>query len=263
MLRMLRKIHRSFDEDASVDVSESDGVRSLHLGNATVQSAMLIKSPFELELKYTRGMMAYLLFAEDAADVLAIGLGGGSVPKYIYQHLPQAQIRVIEINPKIIRIARSHFAVPEDDERLRVIAGDGAAYLREHLETARVLMLDAFDSHGIPQDLCTQPFFDSCAAALSGDGIFVVNLWGSDRNFDVYLQRIEQSFERKVLTLLTGRPGNIVVLAFRRAPADLRWTHLRERARALEKTHKIEFLEFVETLREHNPNSANRLLMDA
>lgn len=263
MLSMLRKIHRSFDADASVDVSESGGVRSLHLGNATVQSAMLIKAPFELELRYTRGMMAYLLFAEEAADVLAIGLGGGSVPKYIYHHLPQTRMRVIEINPKIIRIARSHFEVPEDDERLRVIIGDGAAYLREHTETAEVLMLDAFDSHGIPQDLCTQPFFDSCAAALSGDGIFVVNLWGSDRNFDIYLQRIEQSFERKVLILPTGRPGNIVVLAFRRAPVDLRWARLRERAKALEKAHKIEFLEFVEALREHNPNTANRLLMDA
>lgn len=263
MLRMMRKIHRSVDQEASVDVSESAGVRSLHLGNDTVQSAMNIKAPFALELRYTRGMMAFLLFMKQVDNLLAIGLGGGSVPKYIYHHLPQVKSRVIEINPQIIRVARSHFAVPEDDERFAVILADGAAYLSEHVETAQVLMLDAFDSYGIPSDLCTQPFFDNCAAALTGDGMFVVNLWGSDRNFDIYLQRIEQSFERRVLILPTGRPGNIVVLAFRRLPADLRWSTLRERAKALESEHSIEFLEFVEKLREHNANTAHRLLLDA
>ena len=66
-----------------------------------------------------------------------------------------------------------------------------------------------------------------------------------------------------MLVLPTGRPGNVVVMAFRRAPADLRWASLRERARALEQYHRIEFLDFVEKLREHNPNTGHRLLMEA
>lgn len=262
MLR-LRRVHRNVEQESSIDVSEVDGVRSLHIGNSTVQSAMRIKAPFELELRYTRGMMAFLLFAPHVDNVLAIGLGGGSVPKYIYYHLPQARIKVVEIDPRIIRIARSHFEVPEDDARLAVIEGDGAQYLQQHPEQAQVLLLDAFDSEGIPRDLCSQEFFDSCAAALTGEGIFVMNLWGSDKNFDVYRQRMERSFADRVLVLPTGRPGNIVVLGFRRQPAELRWAVLRERARALEEYHKIEFLEFVEKLRENNPNTNHRLLMDA
>ena len=77
----------------------------------------------------------------------------------------------------------------------------------------------------------------------------------------MYLQRIEQSFNQRVLILPTGRPGNIVVFGFKRAPSDLRWATLRERAKTLELAHKIEFLEFVEKLREHNPNTNNRLLL--
>lgn len=263
MLRAGRRVHRSVADESSVDVSESNGVRSLHLGSEAVQSAMRVMAPFELELRYTRGMMAFLLFADDVKEVLAIGLGGGSVPKYLYYHLPQTNIRVVEINPQVIRIARSHFEVPDNDERFAVIQGDGVQYLREHAATAQVLMIDAFDSHGIPAELCSQEFFDSCAGALAADGIMTINLWSSDRNFDIYLQRIERSFEGKALTLPTGRPGNIVVIGFRRMPADLRWTALRERAKALEAYHKIEFLEFVEKLREHNPNTQHRLLMDA
>jgi spermidine synthase len=36
---------------------------------------------------------------------------------------------------------------------------------------------------------------------------------------------------------------------------------LRARAKELEKTHKIEFLQFVEKLAEHNDSTSNRIFM--
>lgn len=259
--RFARSIHRKVSGDESVDVSESDGVRSLHLGSATVQSSMRVAAPQDLELTYTRGIMAYMLFRPHACNVLAIGLGGGSIPKFIHHYLPEFTTRVVEINPQIIAIARSHFHLPEDDERLQVIEADGAEYLRGHPTDAEVLIVDAFDSQGVPPDLCSQDFFDSCAEALTIDGLMAINLWGSDKNFDVYLQRIEQSFGGRVLVLPTGRPGNIVVFGFRRTPPDLRWVTLRERAKNLQDQLKIEFLEFVERLRDNNLNTSNRLIV--
>jgi spermidine synthase len=44
------RIHRLFDREASVEVSEKDGVRYLHLGSSTVQSAMRVADPAELVL---------------------------------------------------------------------------------------------------------------------------------------------------------------------------------------------------------------------
>ncbi|HYD34361.1 MAG TPA: polyamine aminopropyltransferase [Methylophilaceae bacterium] len=261
--RFLRSIHRSVSPDDSVDVSESDGIRSLHLGNSTVQSSMRLSDPYALELAYTRGMMAFLLFYPEARNMLMIGLGGGSVPKYIHHYLPSMRsIKVVELNPKVIQIARTLFAVPDNDERLEIIEGDGAQYVRENPDTIQVLMIDAFDSHGIPAELCSQEFFDQCAVALTCDGMMVINLWGSDKNFDVYLLRIEQAFGRRVLILPTGRPGNIVVLAFKRNPAELRWVELREHAKTLERTHKIEFLQFLEKIRDCNPSTAHRLTLE-
>ncbi len=259
--KFARSVHRSVSPDSSVDVSETDGVRSLHLGSATVQSSMRVSAPFDLELAYTRGIMSFLLFRPEAREALVIGLGGGSIPKFLHRFLPEIRTRVVELNPQVIGVARSHFHLPPDDARLQVIEGDGALYLREHPATAEVLIVDAFDSHGVPPDLCSQDFFDSCAEALTADGLMAINLWGSDRNFDVYLQRIEQSFGGRVLVMPTGRPGNIVVFGFRRPPGDLRWVSLRERARTLEADYRIEFLEFVERLRDNNPNTANRLFV--
>ena len=248
--------------DDSVDVSELDGVRALHLGSITIQSAMRIKDPFALELAYTRGMMCFLLFTKERSlNVLAIGLGGGSLPKYMHAYCPDIVTKVIELNPKIIQIARSQFYVPENDDALEVIEGDGLQYLAEHTQVADVLMIDAFDSNGIPPDFCSQDFFDACANTLSSEGILAINLWGSDKKFDIYCQRIEQSFAGNVLILPTGKPGNIAVFGFKRAPADLRIASLRERAKALELSHKIEFLQFVEKLVEHNPSNNHRIFM--
>ena len=264
MFRVAKNLMRGLTNASandSVDVSESDGVRALHLGSITIQSAMRIKDPFALELAYTRGMMCFLLFNNEVKQVLSIGLGGGSIAKYIHAYCPDVISTVIELNPKIIQIARSQFYVPENDERLKVIEGDGLQYLAEHSDVADVLVIDAFDSNGIPPDFCSQEFFDQCATTLNSSGILAINLWGSDKKFDVYLQRIEQSFSGNVLILPTGKPGNIAVFGFKREPMDLRIANLRERAKTLEKTHKIEFLQFVEKLAEHNASSNNRLFM--
>lgn len=262
MLRAARKFMNAIAGD-SVDVSETNGVRSLHLGSVTVQSSMRVRDPNALELAYTRGMMCFLLFGFDVRNVLAIGLGGGSIPKYIHAYCPEIKTKVIEINPRIIQVAYSQFYVPENDERLEVMEGDGLQYLAEHSAVADVLMIDAFDRNGIPPDFCSQAFFDQCANTLNREGMLAINLWGSDKNFDIYLQRIEQSFNGKVLMLPTGKPGNIVVFGFNREPADLRIASLRERAKILEKHHQIEFLQFVEKLAEHNQSSNNRIFLSA
>lgn len=262
MFRVAKHLMKAFASEA-IEVSESNGIRALHMGSVTVQSAMQIRDPNALELTYTRGMMCFLLFNSHIEQVLAIGLGGGSIPKYIHAHCLEISTTVIEISPKIIQVARSQFYVPDNDERLQIVEGDGLQYLADHTSATDVLLIDAFDSNGIPPDFCSQDFFDQCAETLKSDGILAINLWGSDKNFDVYLQRIEQSFASKVLILPTGKPGNIVVFGFNREPADLRIGRLRDRAKQLEKNHKIEFLQFVEKLVEYNEGTSNRIFMSS
>ena len=75
-----------------MEISEEDGIRYLHLGSDTIQSGMRINAPDELVLAYTRSMMSFLLFGPEPARVLSIGLGGGSVNKWIYRHLPGSRL---------------------------------------------------------------------------------------------------------------------------------------------------------------------------
>lgn len=256
-----RRIHKAVEAGDVVDVSELDGVRSLHLGSKTVQSSMRISAPNELELAYTRGMMSFLLFHPEPARFLMIGLGGGSLAKFVYHRLPAARITAVELNPRVVAAARAYFYLPAEDERFEVEIAEGGQYVADHPDSADVLMLDGFDGVSLADSLVTQRFYDDCAAALGDRGVLAVNLWGSDPNFDVYLQRIETSFNGLTLCLPTEKRGNIVVLGFKRSPGNPRWDELRQRAKELERIYGLEFLKFVENLHDLNAHTEKRLLI--
>jgi spermidine synthase len=255
------RIRKPEADSESVYISEKFGVRTLHIGSDTVQSAMRVGRPYDLEIAYTRSMMAFLLFNADPREVLMIGLGGGSLAKFIYHQLPQARTVAVEVNPRVVTIARQFFSVPVDDERLQVIVGDGSAFVHTHKRRPDVIIVDGYDSESQVEELSTVAFYRDCARVLDQAGVFVVNLWGGDRNYTTCVSRISDAFGGHIACLPAGRPGNIVALAFKRTPAALQWDELRRRADALALAHGLEFPEFVKQLAVLNRNDAQRLFI--
>jgi spermidine synthase len=255
MFKFNRKIHKAMSDFEMVEVTETDGIRSMHLGSPTIQSSMKVKDPYALVLAYSWGAMSSLLFKPAASKLLLVGLGGGSIAKYVWKFCPQIQQTVVELNPQVIQVARSHFYVPDDDERLQIIEGDGIAYLQQHPGQCDWLMMDAFGSNGLPPDFCTQAFFDDCAEALTPSGLFTINLWGSDKKFDIYMQRMEQTFDQRVLMMPTGKPGNIIVFGLKAELPIPDLATLRKRAQEAMQTHNINFADLIDRLQGANPNN--------
>jgi spermidine synthase len=244
--------------EPSVEVSEKDGIRSLHLGSETVQSSMRLSDPVELVLSYTRAMMAFLLFEPDPRRLAMIGLGGGSLAKFIYHHMPQASLVAVECLPAVIFAARRYFHVPADDERFRAELEDGSAWVAARRDCCDVLLVDGYDGHAQVESLASESFYANARAALSQRGVLVANLWSSDERFDTYVQRMERVFDA-VVCVPAERRGNIIVLALARSPGRPSWDDLRGRARRLQARYGLEFLNFVEGLRELNPHEGGRL----
>lgn len=236
----------------TVYISEKFGVRSLHIGSDTVQSAMRLAKPDDLELSYTRAMMGFLLFHAHPVRFLMIGLGGGSVAKFIHRRMPEARIRAVELDPQVVAVARQCFLLPENDERLQVVVGDGAEYMAGDAAEADVIMVDGYDAESHVEELATLAFYRHCRQRLAPGGILVVNLWGGDKAFNEILKRIENVFEEGTLCLPARKPGNVIVFGFRDAPGAQQWKALRERAGGLEKTYGLEFSLFVAGLQSMN-----------
>ncbi|MBB5017115.1 spermidine synthase [Chitinivorax tropicus] len=254
-------MHKSKGQLGQVDVSEEKGIRSLHLGSITVQSSMKVSSPDELVLEYTRCMMGFLLFCPPPQRAVTIGLGGGSVVKWIHRYLPMTHNTVVEINPQIVQVARSMFFVPNDDEQLQILIDDGANYIAGRDEIADVILVDGYDGYEIVEQLNTEAFYQHCRDALTESGVLVVNLWGNHRLFDTWLQRIERVFEGHVACLPAQTKGNVAIFAFKRAQGNPKWVALRDRARNLEQQYGLEFPVFVSQLGKLNMHSDKRLLI--
>lgn len=193
-------------------VYESLTTKALHFSISEIQSRMDVRDPYALDLEYTQTMMGFLLFLPQPRRIAMIGLGGGSLAKFCHRNLPHTFIQVVEINPHVLAL-REHFHVPRDDERFHVIHGDGAQAVRDGSTRPDVLMVDGFDSDGLPARLCSQRFYDDCYETLQPGGIMVANLHYGHRQYPLYLDRIERSFGGAVIVVNDSDLSNSIVFA--------------------------------------------------
>jgi spermidine synthase len=219
---------------------ESDGMLSLQFDALCLQSEMNIEDPDQLVFSYTRAMMSFLLFEPSPKRIAMIGLGGGSLAKYCYRYLPGAEIAVVEINPDVIAL-RNEFAIPADDARFKVLLGDGAVFVKESNDLFDVLMVDGFDTTGLPDDLCSQQFYDDCFSSLADDGILVVNLWSNDGLHGALASRIETSFAGRIVMVNADDSPNKIVLAFKNSGLTLSPVRIKQHVNALAQSHPLNF----------------------
>ncbi len=245
----------------AVEVSDDGKTRALYLGSRTVQSEMSLADPTALLLSYTRSMMGCLLFNPAPRRVLQIGLGGGSLTRFIYHRLPGAVSDVVEINPQVVNIARSLFQVPPDDERLTVQLADGVEFVQHCTGEYDLILVDAFDGQDIITAMVEEPFLHDCRQALSEAGMVAINLWSGHPHYRRHVDTLRHAFDGKVLLLPASTHGNLVAMAFRTTPGPLRWEALDKVAAKLETEYRLEFPAFVAALRRDNEHTASKLVL--
>ena len=220
----------------SIEISEEAGVRYLHFGSDWIQGAMRLRKPDALELEYTREMLTCLLWrdwAEWPRAVLLIGLGAGSLVKFIHARIPAARLHVVEIDRRVPLFAHAHFAVPADPGRIDITVGDGSLHVRDSTERYDLILVDGFDHRARAGALDTPAFYNDCRARLESGGIMATNLFGNNRRFDASLRKIDAAYGGNMIVLPAGEMGNVIAFGLESDGSDLALADLRERARLL------------------------------
>ncbi len=247
----------------SIEISEQYGVRYLHFSVDWIQGAMRIRRPNALELAYTREMMAGLLLRAPPwpREALLIGLGAGSLAKYIYHQLPNTQITVVEIDPQVEIIARLHFKLPDDPMRLRVVIGDGAQYMLEDGKKYDAILVDGFDKSGRAGVLDTEPFYQACRSRLTDHGLLAVNLLGNSRGFKASTKRIASAFDGRSLVFPACSSGNTIAFATGGEPVAVAYEQLFNRAEQLNRTTGLNLRPTVERLLSTYSTESDQLIL--
>lgn len=248
------------DDEGLLEVIDLDGVRSLYFGTRACQSSMSLADPAALTLAYTRSMLAALLFQPAPARILLIGLGGGSLARFLLQHLPEAELACIETRASVVELARDHFHLPEQD-RLKIHITDGADFLSICPEHAfDLILIDAFDSIGVHPSVCTPDFHAAVRRALAPEGVMSMNLWITrGRSYENSLKNIATGFGGQILRLPVEQRANLIVLGLDKPRTRQALKELREPAQSLALRYGLEFPKLLRSLQHHNGVSVRRL----
>ena len=169
-------------------VSEADGIRSFHHGT-TLHGSQWERADGSIESRTTYyaietpyGELLSALTRRPSPVVIGmVGLGTGSLACYAR---PGDTVRVYEIDPVVVRLAREHFAALGDCAPDATVAvGDARLLLERERATLDFLALDAFTSDAIPVHLLTLEAFRIYLRVLAPDGAIGVHI--SNRHLDL------------------------------------------------------------------------------
>lgn len=239
----------------AIEIVEEDGVRVLQIGGNAIQSAMRLDAPDRIELDYVRAMLAFLLFCPRPREVLTIGLGGGSMARFIHQRMPKTRTTVVEINPGVVTVARKYFHFPEEDARLAIVIGDGAEVVSQRPGSCDVLVVDGFVNGRPAKDLCTQTFYAAAFAALRDGGVLVANFMADDKRLDACCHRIEKAFGHRPALLLAEEEDNFIAFALRQGPPRIAWRELEARVRDAQRLFDLPLEACFADLRRRNSHT--------
>lgn len=147
--------------------------------DGTPQSHVDLDDPAHLEFEYVRRMGHVLdLAAEPAAALDVVHLGGGALtlPRYVAVTRPGSRQRVVEIDQPLTDLVREHLPLPRH-ARVRVRAADARTGLAAlHPRSADVVVTDVFAGARTPAHLTSVEFAREVARVLRPGGVYAANV---------------------------------------------------------------------------------------
>jgi spermidine synthase len=186
-----------------------------------------LDDPTHLEFWYVRRIADAIdaLAPDGPIDVVAVGAGAMTVPRWVRTTRPGSDQIVLELDGDLIDLVDDQLPVEpgriaDDLAGLDVVVGDGRRSMRSLADdSVDVVVGDAFGSRAVPWHLATREFMDEIARVLRPGGIYVANV--IDGPGESFL-RAEAATMREAMphvavirgpVLLEGFVGNSVIVA--------------------------------------------------
>ena len=223
-------------------------------GQVTIHSEVNLASPHTLSVPYMRTMFASYLFHERPERVLIVGLGGGSMVRFLEHYDPSVIVDAIDLDPQMLEIADEYFGT-RPSENIHLIAADGFEFIRRTQHEYDVIFMDAFlnpdfesDDSGAPLRMKEAPFYDVVLEKLTPEGVVSFNLTPHS-GLSEEIKGIRRAFPQTYL-FQPPRDHNLIAIATRGYAVDT--AELVRRGKSLDARFESElsFTELSRQLRE-------------
>ena len=226
-LAQAKVVHQERSLYRNIIVEDNNDLRCLKFNvksTKTQQSCYLKSKPNKLVFNYTKLLMTSLLFNNQPKRILIVGLGGGTMSNTLAQLFPQSQIDNIEIDPAVIKVARTYFGFFENDQ-IKTFDQDGRIFIKRALLKKQKydwIILDAFNGDYIPEHLLTKEFLQEAKSLLTDEGILSSNTFSLSKLYahesatyksvfgDFYQVTNKVNSNRIIIVSKSGFSNNIV-----------------------------------------------------
>ncbi len=185
-------------------------------GNYSGRQGCTYRDSRKMIFSYTKVLMGSLFIVDSPKRVLIIGLGVGTLPLAIRRTIPGALVDVVEIDPNVIKVAKTYFEWPDGDDLLVTHIADGRQFVLDAISRSDrydIVLLDAFDDEYIPRHLMTLGFLEEIKKIMQPEGIFGVNTFASSKFYDNESVTYQIAFGDYFNIFRYENSGNRVILA--------------------------------------------------
>jgi predicted membrane-bound spermidine synthase len=189
--------------------SPADPLITLYLDNLS-HSRSDPGNPLRLDFRYIRSyeeIVRWWTSKRESFKALFIGGGGYTFPRFIETRYPKAEIEVIEIDPEVTQVSRSHLGL-SPTSKIQTFNEDARWFLMNLKGEGRydLIFEDAFNDLSIPYHLTTQEFAVQLKRLLKKDGLLLTNVidrFEKGSFLPSYIRTLEQVFGRGNVHLIT------------------------------------------------------------
>ncbi len=135
-----------------------------------------LEDPTYLGFRYSRLFAAvFATLPPGPLDVLSIGGGGFTLPRYLNEIRPGTSNTVLELDQTLVDIAEQELGL--DPTSMTIEIGDARLLLAEQPDTAYDIVIgDAFGGLSVPWHLTTSEFAEAIHERLRPGGIYILNM---------------------------------------------------------------------------------------
>lgn len=112
----------------------------------------------------------------DPRRVLVVGGGDGGSVREALKHDNVEEVHLVEIDERVVAVCEEYLPSLSHalrDKRVNIRFEDGVKYVRNRAGEFDVIIIDSTDPIGPSVELFSEPFYESCARALRGDGMMI------------------------------------------------------------------------------------------
>ncbi|MFA6520124.1 MAG: fused MFS/spermidine synthase [Candidatus Paceibacterota bacterium] len=158
----------------------------------------------------------YPIFANlkrDVQDILVIGAGAYTMPKYFKDFYKSSQVSVVELDPEMINIGNNFFDLKKYD--IETLIGDAKIIINKNTKTYDLIFGDAYNSFiSVPWYLLTKEWNNEIKEKLNDRGIYAINFIGS-------LAGEKSEFTKSVLNTFKISFPNLYIFGFGENPENV------------------------------------------